>query len=250
MTRTVSVRGLVDEALRLARRRWGNRDGWWPGDDGLEIAIGAVLVQNAAWRNAERALDALRAAALFDLDRLRRTSIRDLERLIRPAGTYRRKARTILALAEWFAARGGASIEARLGGAVREVRASLLGVPGIGPETAAAIMLYAGGHPVFVADAFAKRILVRHGLIDASAAPGDVAAWFEAATPPDSKLLAELHAHVVSTGQGHCRPRVARCDDCPFSAWPLPVSPFPDSDPASGRAGDARRSSPGSSSPP
>ena len=182
-------------------------------------------MQNTAWRNAERALARMREAGLFDVGALLAIEAAALEAVIRPAGTYRRKARTIRALAAWLAERPGATVEAKLAGPLDDVRRSLLTVPGVGPETAAAILLYAGGRPVFVPDAYAKRILVRHGLVGPRAGPRDVAAWFEAAATGGSTLHAELHAHVVSTGQEHCRPREARCEGCPFGGWPFPGTP-------------------------
>lgn len=211
---TVHVLQQFHDALAEA---YGPR-GWWPGDSPTEVAIGAVLTQNTAWRNVERAIAALKAADCLHFGRIAGLSEEALGALIRPAGTYRVKARRLAALAAWVAGRGG-TIEAALAGETGAVRASLLEVSGVGPETADAILLYAGGHAVFVVDAYARRVLVRHGLLRGGERYGEVQAAFERALPRDARLFNEYHALLVEVGKRHCRAR-ARCAGCPLERWP------------------------------
>jgi endonuclease-3 related protein len=182
------------------------------------VAIGAVLTQNTAWVNVERAIAALKRAGCVDFGRIAALDEAALGELIRSAGTFRVKARRLQALAAWVLGRGG-TIEAALRGETAEVRASLLAVPGIGPETADAILLYAGGHAVFVVDAYARRVLRRHLLIEGNEPYAVVQAKFERALPRDRQLFNEYHALLVEVGKRHCRAR-ARCAGCPLETMP------------------------------
>jgi endonuclease-3 related protein len=191
---------------------------WWPGETPTEVAIGAVLTQNTAWTNVERAIDRLRSAGCLDFARLHALESAELERLIRPAGTFRVKARRLRALAEWVKARGR-DIVAALAGDTVEVREQLLAVHGIGPETADAILLYAGGRARFVVDAYTRRMLRRHHLIDGDESYAEVQRRMEASLPRDAALFNEYHALIVRVGKNHCRAK-ARCDGCPLAYLP------------------------------
>jgi endonuclease-3 related protein len=213
--------------------------GWWPGESSLEIALGAILVQHAPWRGAARALDNLRAAGvLHDAARLRGLPDADLEAHVRPAGTFRVKARRVRAFLD-FLARDHESDADRLRGVPADaLRAALLAVPGIGPETADAIALYAAGHPFFVIDSSTRRLLARLGLTAPDASYEALQALFHAALPREAPLFNEYHAQIVRHGQAWCRAR-PRCESCPlrkelrcafalssspsFSASPLPA---------------------------
>ena len=145
--------------------RYGPQD-WWPARGRFEVAVGAVLTQHTAWTGVERAIDNLRAARRLAPRRLARLALPRLGRLIRPAGTWRLKARRLRALAVFFLARtGGARLDRLRGASLETLRAQLLEVPGIGPETADAILLYALDRPVFVADAYTRRVLSRHRIV-------------------------------------------------------------------------------------
>jgi len=192
-------------------RRFGPQR-WWPGRSPYEIAVGAVLTQHTAWGNAARAIAELRARRLLTPARLLRVEPGALARVIRAAGTPRVKARRLRALTRW--------IVAYVDGMRRlhslpldSLRASLLEVPGIGAETADAILLYAAGRPVFVADAYARRVLARHRLIDARAGYEEARRWLEAHLPSDPELFNEFHALLVAVGKSNCR-SVPRCEDC------------------------------------
>ncbi len=144
--------------------------GWWPGRSREEVIIGAVLTQNTAWRNVEVAIDHLRRAGCLDLGRMRTLDRSTLAALIRPAGTYNVKAKRLKALIDWLFERFDGDLDAMFAAEPVALRAGLLGVSGIGPETCDAILLYAGRIPTFVVDAYTHRILSRHGLIDDVAA--------------------------------------------------------------------------------
>jgi endonuclease-3 related protein len=194
--------------------------GWWPADTAEEMVIGAVLTQAVAWRNAERALAALRAAGLLALAALAEADPAAVAPLIRPAGYFNAKARTLQALGRFVSAAGG--LRALAARPAARVRRALLAVRGVGPETADAILCYALGHRALVADAYARRVLDRVGLL-----PPAAARTYEAARahlfprlPPgaDAAWLGEFHALLVAVGKHWCRPRAPRCADCPARA--------------------------------
>jgi endonuclease-3 related protein len=192
---------------------------WWPADTATEVAIGAVLTQNTAWRNVERAIAALQNAELIDFRRLDALPEVDLAELIRPAGPHRVKARRLKALARWVCERGEGDLAVALAGKTPVVRHALLRVHGIGPETADAILLYAGGHCSFVVDTYTRRILRRHHLIDDQAEYATIQALFEEQVARRAQVYNEYHALLVELGKRHCRAK-ALCAGCPLESWP------------------------------
>lgn len=195
-------------------RRFGPQ-AWWPGHTPYEIAGGAVLTQHTAWANAARALAALRARGLLTARGVARLSGAELARVIRPAGTPRVKARRLLALTRWLLRRGGGAFTRMRALPLGPLRRDLLAVPGLGPETADAILLYAAHRPVFVADAYARRVLARHRLLPRGAGYEAARAFLEAHLPSDPALFSEFHALLVAVGKSHCR-TVPRCERCPL----------------------------------
>jgi len=191
------------------------RQAWWPGRTPYEIAAGAVLTQHTAWTNAARAVAALRACRVLTPRRLARLSEAELARMIRPAGTPGVKARRLLALTRWLLRRGGGAFRRMRGSPLSPLRRELLAVPGLGPETADAILLYAAGRPTFVADAYARRVLARHRLLPRGAGYEAARAFLEAHLPSDPGLFNEFHALLVAVGKSHCR-TVPRCEGCPL----------------------------------
>lgn len=189
---------------------------WWPAESPTEVVIGAILTQNTAWRNVLKAMASLRAAGAIDFARLHALPENDLAELIRAAGTFRVKARRLKAFVSWLMERGG-DLAAALTGDVAAVRARLLGISGIGPETADAILLYAGHRPSFVIDAYTMRILRRHGHTVGDYASAQ--ALFEAALPRDAAVYNEYHALLVALGKLHCR-ATADCNGCPLELFP------------------------------
>lgn len=203
--------------LRLYRdllRRFGAQ-GWWPGRTAFEVAVGAILTQHTAWAGAARAVAALRARGLLHPARLAAVPEAELGRLLRPAGTFRLKARYLRAFSRWLLDRHGGRFAGLRAAPLRALRQELLTLPGLGPETVDAILLYAAGRPVAVADAYARRILVRHGLLPPTAGYEAARAVLEAHLPSDPALFNELHALLVAAGKAHCR-TVARCGGCPL----------------------------------
>lgn len=205
------------QLLRLYRdllRRFGPQ-GWWPGRTPFEVAVGAILTQHTAWAGAARAVAALRARRLLHPARLLAVPEARLARLLRPAGTYRLKARYLRTFSGWLLDRHRGRFAGLRAAPLRALRQELLGLPGLGPETVDAILLYAAGRPVAVADAYVRRILVRHGLLPPTAGYEATRAFLEAHLPSDPALFNELHALFVAAGKAHCR-TVARCDGCPL----------------------------------
>ena len=194
------------------RRRFGPQH-WWPGRSPFEIAVGAVLTQHTAWINAAHAIGALRARRLLVATRIAALDVGSLSRVIRPAGTPRVKAHRLLALTRWILRRVDGRLQRMRTMELGPLRAELLAIPGLGPETADAILLYAVGRPVFVADAYARRVLARHRLIDPRAGYEEVRRWLEVHLPSDPDLFNEFHALLVAVGKSNCRSR-PRCEGC------------------------------------
>jgi endonuclease-3 related protein len=183
---------------RALARRYGPQH-WWPARTAFEVAVGAVLVQNTAWANVEKAIAGLRRRRLLTPAKLHAAPVGLVARVIRPSGTYRVKARRLKALVAWWIRRDGA----------------LDDVHGIGPETADSIRLYAFGEPRFVIDAYTRRVLSRHGLARANAPYAELQRLFESSLPRDARLFNEFHALLVAVGKEHCR-ATPRCESCPL----------------------------------
>lgn len=205
--------GLVRWAYARLSAAYGPQH-WWPAETPFEVMLGAVLTQNTAWTNVERALTALAAAGVRTPRRLEALAPAELEVLIRPAGTFRVKARRLRALCAWLREGGGQARLARR--STEALRAALLRVHGIGPETADAILLYAFGRAVFVVDAYARRILGRLGVAEAGFAYEQLRVALQGALPPAPPLLNEYHALLVAHAKARCRARAPQCADCPL----------------------------------
>ena len=203
--------------LRLYRdllRRFGPQ-AWWPGRSPFEISVGAILTQHTAWSQAARAVAALRARGLLEPRTLAAAPDRVLGEAIRPAGTYRVKARRLRDFTAWLLARFGGRFAGMRRAPLGPLRRELLAVPGLGPETVDAILLYAAGRPVFVADAYARRVLARHRLLPATADYETTRAFVESHLPSDPALFNEFHALLVAVGKTYCR-AIPLCAECPL----------------------------------
>lgn len=192
---------------------------WWPGDTPFEVMVGAVLTQNTAWVNVEKAIKNLKRERLLSPARLRAVAPRRLARLIRPSGYFNIKADRLANLMAFLAARYGGSLARMLRDDPRELRKGLLLVNGIGPETADSIILYAAGKPVFVVDAYTKRIFNRHGLVSEGAGYDDVQRLFMGSLSGDAGLFNEYHALLVMVGKTHCKKSGPRCPGCPLEPF-------------------------------
>jgi endonuclease-3 related protein len=190
--------------------------GWWPARTRLEVILGAILTQNTAWTNAARALQMLRGAGLLSLKRLCRASLAEIETCIRPAGFYRQKAGAIRSFLEWLDRTSTGSLHKAFSRPPDRLRQELLGLHGLGPETVDAILLYAVGKPFFVADAYSRRVLARHGLVPPRAGYAVVQEFVHRSLPPDPEMFNEFHALLVEVGKHYCRRRQALCGECPL----------------------------------
>jgi endonuclease-3 related protein len=202
--------------LRLYRALLAHHgpQGWWPARTPFEVAIGAILTQHTAWTGAARAVAALRARGLLAPRRLAGIDMHALGMLVRPAGTYRLKARRLLDFTGWLLARCEGDFGRLRRAPLGPLRRELLGVRGLGPETADAILLYAAGRPVFVADAYTRRVLERHRLLPRGSRYEAARHFLEAHLPSDPALFNEFHALLVAAAKAHCR-TIARCEGCP-----------------------------------
>jgi len=189
--------------------------GWWPGDGPLEVMVGAVLTQATNWRNVERAMANLKRAGMLSVQALAQAPQEALEALVRPAGYYRAKAKRLQALARLLLETCGGEVEGLAAYPPDLLRQRLLQTPGIGPETADSILLYALGHPYFVVDAYTRRLFRRLGLGPRGEAYGQWQRFFMDALPPDPGLFNEYHALIVRHGKERCRAR-PRCPGCPL----------------------------------
>ncbi len=189
---------------------------WWPGRTPFEIIVGAILTQNTSWSNVELAIQNLRRKKLLTPGAIEAVSFGRLAALIRSSGYFRQKAKKLKAFVRFLRAEYQGSLAKMFRTPTRALRDQLLGVHGIGPETADSILLYAGRHLVFVVDAYTRRILERHQLAGPKHSYEDVRLFFERSLPPDVPLYNEFHALIVQTGKDYCRKRNPRCDQCPL----------------------------------
>jgi len=236
-------------------RAWGAQH-WWPADTRFEVIVGAYLTQNTAWTNVERALDNLRRAQLLSVEGIRQVKKPRLERLIRPSGYFRQKAQRLKTFVAFLDKQYGGSLDEMFSQPTAKLREELLALNGVGPETADSILLYAGNHPVFVVDAYTRRILDRHGILPEMTAYEEIRQLFErslepignaqelrplssapplesgfrgAAPPPSAMSTAhrtalvqiynEMHGLIVGVGKQYCRKAKAACEGCPLQPF-------------------------------
>ena len=192
---------------------------WWPGNTPFEVIIGAILTQNTSWKNVEQAISNLRDANLLSVEGIQNANLGRLGRLLRPSGYFRQKARKLKAFCNFLETEYDGSLDRMFSTPTSLLREKLLAVFGIGPETADSILLYAGGHGVFVVDAYTKRILARHGWVGENPKYGDVQWLFERQFPGNSKLFNEFHAVIVQAGKRWCTAQNPKCDQCPLGRY-------------------------------
>lgn len=196
---------------------------WWPAPEPFEVIVGAILTQSAAWGNVEKAIANLRAAGTLSPRALRRLSLSELATLIHPCGYYNAKALKLRSFAFWLGNHYNDDLDRLFANDTEDLRQQLLSVNGIGQETADSIILYAAGKPVFVIDAYARRIISRLGLAPGKDSYGAYQAFFMEHLPPDTQLCNEYHALLVCLAKNVCRrrPLCPRCclnDICHFFA--------------------------------
>jgi endonuclease-3 related protein len=193
---------------------------WWPGDSPFEIIVGAILTQNTSWTNVEKALTQLKAANVLTVDAMEALPEPQLAQLIRSSGYYNQKAKKLKTFLHYLRTQHHGSLDHLFRLPTPQLRRELLDLPGIGEETADSILLYAGAHPVFVVDAYTRRVLERHDLIDPGASYQDIQRLFHRAIPPNPAIYNEYHALLVQTGKHHCLRSAPRCVGCPLERFP------------------------------
>ncbi len=234
---------------------WGAQH-WWPAETPFEVIVGTYLTQNTAWTNVERALANLRRAQLLNVDGIRRVTLSRLQRLIRPSGYFRQKAKRLKRFVAFLDTQYEGSLLKLFSQPTEKLREELLTLNGVGPETADSILLYAANHPVFVVDAYTRRILDRHGIVPEKADYEQIRQLFQtslspiaieqqrkpapareplesgirgAAHPPSAMSTArrtalvqvynEMHGLIVGVGKNYCRKAQPICEACPLQKF-------------------------------
>ena len=195
---------------------------WWPGDTPFEIMVGAILTQNTNWGNAEKAINNLKTKRSLNSKTIHKMPHKRLASLIRPAGYFNIKAERLKNFLTFFSTHYKCSIKRMNDEGTYELREKLLDVNGIGPETADSILLYAFQRPVFVIDAYTKRVLTRHKVVPGNATYHELQDFFHVNFLPDVQLFNEYHALFVKVGKEYCRPK-PRCERCPLNGITLPA---------------------------
>ena len=207
-------------AYKFMRARFGHQH-WWPGETPFEVCVGAILTQNTAWSNVERAIANLKAARVLEPKKMFALPEAKLAELIRPAGYFNVKTRRLRSFLRVLVEQFGGDLEKLFAGETSAVRERLLAIHGIGPETADSMLLYAGGHHSFVIDAYTKRIFGRHGWCGADVEYDNLKCLCESSLNQRTGAARldywqDYHAQLVMVGKRFCRTRAPRCDECPL----------------------------------
>ena len=221
-------KALLDIYGRLLER-YGPQH-WWPAETRFEVMVGAVLTQAVSWTNVEKAIANLKAANALSPEAIRRLPQEELAQLIYPAGYYNAKARKLKALAEYVGQRFDDDLEAITRVELDTLRAELMGVHGLGDETADDILLYAADKPAFVIDSHTRRVYFRLGLAPETGPYSTYSALFEGHLPADTELYGEYHALIDRHGADTCKkqPLCRRCcllEICPTGKANVGINP-------------------------
>ncbi|QMU56675.1 MAG: endonuclease III domain-containing protein [Candidatus Mycalebacterium zealandia] len=195
--------------------RYGAQN-WWPAQTAFECVVGAILTQNTAWTNVEKAIAQLKSETEITPGKIDKMPAAKLARLIKPSGYFNQKARRLKIFARFVARDYGGNIGALLTEETGKLRKILLALEGIGPETTDSIILYAAEKPVFVIDAYTKRIASRHGFAPQSASYGEAQELFAVNLPRETELFNEYHALIVRTAKQFCHKKEPDCENCPL----------------------------------
>ncbi|HXO38307.1 MAG TPA: hypothetical protein VN872_06700 [Candidatus Acidoferrum sp.] len=240
------LRGEIPQYYTALLASYGPQN-WWPARSRFEVIVGAYLTQNTNWSNVEKALLKLRRASRLSVNAMREAPLDELETLVRPSGYFRQKARNLKTFICFLDQQYSGSLSRMFAQPTEKLRAELLALNGVGPETADSILLYAGNHPVFVVDAYTRRVLLRHGIIGEKTSYEEIRAMIEQAISsseaeslvgqksisdprhPVSRLSSsarsvlaqhynELHALIVRVGNHYCRTK-SICQGCPLQSF-------------------------------
>jgi endonuclease-3 related protein len=206
------------EYFRALFRTYGPQK-WWPGRTRFEIIVSAILTQNTSWTNVERALRLMRRERLLTPAAIIEISTEKLASLIRSSGYFRQKARKLKEFVAFLQTQHGGSLNKLFRTPTAALRQQLLTVHGIGPETADSILLYAGNHPVFVVDAYTRRIMERHELVHPKSTYEEIRELVEKSLPCEVAVFNEFHALIVHVGKNFCRPKTPICSSCPLNCF-------------------------------
>ncbi len=188
---------------------------WWPGDGPFEMMVGAILTQNTAWSNVEKAIKNLKKENLLTVRGLHEVPLEKLEALVHPAGYYRIKSRRLKSFIRFLWENYQEDFPRMWAEDTEALREKLLSVNGVGRETADSILLYAGGKPTFVVDSYTHRIFTRHQLVPEDVDYEGLRSFFLEHLPDDPALYNEYHALIVRAGKTYCR-KTPRCEGCPM----------------------------------
>lgn len=231
----------------MLARTWGPQH-WWPAQSRFEVIVGAFLTQNTSWSNVELAMRQLRAAKVLSVSGIRGIPLDDLERLVRSSGYFRQKAQRLKNFVNFLDQNYAGSLTLMFAQSTSQLRDELLSLNGIGPETADSILLYAGQHPVFVVDAYTRRLAERHHIAPETASYDELRMMFEraldrvsvpltrgsflpdgASHPPSRMSLAkrcstaqiynDMHGFMVGIGKNYCHKAKPDCEHCPLAAF-------------------------------
>lgn len=241
----LSQRDILARLYRTLEDAWGPQH-WWPAASPFEVIIGAFLTQNTAWKNVELAIGNLRSAGLLNVEGIRKVPLADLQQWIRPSGYFRQKSERLKHFVRFLDDRYGGSLEQMFARPTGTLRCELLALNGIGPETADSILLYAGHHPVFVVDAYTRRILDRHAILRFDSPYEEIRTAVESALAgrkfnsspiakagsggavhepspmslarcsPTTHSYKEMHALIVGVGKNYCFKAKPNCESCPL----------------------------------
>ncbi|HTR25681.1 MAG TPA: hypothetical protein VMI10_17020 [Terriglobales bacterium] len=238
--------------FRTLYKAWGQQH-WWPAKSQFEVIIGAYLTQNTSWTNVEQALQSLRQASILSVSGIRRMPVRKLEKLIRSSGYFRQKAHRLKAFVQFLDKRYQGSLKRLFAQPTARLREELLSLNGVGSETADSILLYAGNHPSFVVDAYTRRILERHALIQPAATYEEIRELFQRALAPlteetlecpaespasvpagschppskmstanrtaEVQVFNEMHGLIVGVAKNYCKKSQTDCERCPLNKF-------------------------------
>jgi endonuclease-3 related protein len=212
--KNVSLGFILQEIFQRLFEHFGPQ-GWWPAETPFEVFVGAILTQNTAWKNVQKAIENLKAQGALDPFVIASLSEEKLQELVRPAGFFKQKAKRLKEASLFLIREFSGSIDRMKELPLEELRPKLLSINGIGPETCDSILLYACDKAIFVVDAYTKRVLSRHGLAEEKSDYHRLQRLFMETLPHDVELFKEYHALLVALGKNYCRP-IPKCEMCPL----------------------------------
>ena len=195
---------------------------WWPADTPFEICVGAILTQNASWKNVKIAINNLKKKNLLDPFKLYEIPLETLSQIIKPSGFYNIKAKRLKNFVKFLIENYQGDLNILFSKGLEKAREELFSIKGLGKETVDSILLYAGNFPIFVVDAYTYRILHRHSLVPEEATYEEIQALFMENLPQDHQLFNEFHALLVACGKNLCKKKEPLCETCPLKTINIP----------------------------